>query len=260
MMDEATLRLGFFAGSLLVMGFIEHRYHYRTLVRNKAKRWLSNFGLVLLSTALLRLLLPFGVALWAQTTAGKSWGALGLVTWPGWIEIAIAVLFLDMVIYFQHRMFHRLPILWRLHRVHHADIDFDISTAVRFHPLEIFLSFLIKFWVVALIGASVEAVVIFEILLSSTSIFNHANFAFSDKIDFWIRKILVTPNMHRIHHSIEVQETDSNFGFSFTWWDKIFGTYTPRAKGDPLSMPIGLIEFRGESEAQFGQMLLQPFK
>jgi sterol desaturase/sphingolipid hydroxylase (fatty acid hydroxylase superfamily) len=230
------------------------RSHSRTL------RWTNNLGVVALDTLLVRLVLPtaaVGVALVAQS---KGWGLLSLVDWRLSVEVFIAVVALDLAIYLQHVLFHAVPSLWRLHRMHHADLDIDVTTGVRFHPIEILLSLLIKIAAVAALGAPPLAVLIFEVLLNATSMFNHGNVHMPSGVDRALRMILVTPDMHRVHHSVLPRETNSNFGFNFAIWDRLFGTYRPQPVAGQLGMTIGIEKFREPRELWLDRMLTQPFR
>jgi sterol desaturase/sphingolipid hydroxylase (fatty acid hydroxylase superfamily) len=182
------------------------------------------------------------------------------VALPWGLATLLSVLLLDLAIYAQHVLFHAVPVLWRLHRMHHADLDIDVTTGVRFHPAEIVLSMLIKLAVVGLIGAPGAAVLIFEVLLNATSMFNHSNVAMPPAVDRIVRLLVVTPDMHRVHHSIERRETNSNFGFNFPWWDRLFGTYRPQPEQGHEGMTIGIEIFRDPAELRLDRMLLQPLR
>ena len=257
---EPLVRLACFAGVFLLMAAWEIAAPRRTRAARRSVRWTSNLGVVALDTLLIRIVVPtavVGVALQAETA---HWGLLGLVSWPLWIKIAIAVVALDLTIYLQHVVFHAIPSLWRLHRMHHADLDIDVSTGVRFHPLEMLLSLVLKMVVVAGLGAPALAVLVFEILLNATSMFSHSNVRLPDGIDRIVRWIVVTPDMHRVHHSIEAVETNSNFGFNFSLWDRMFGTYRPAPAAGHLGMTVGIEQFRDPRELWLDRMLTQPFR
>jgi sterol desaturase/sphingolipid hydroxylase (fatty acid hydroxylase superfamily) len=256
---EGIIRLGAFVCCLLVFACWEIVAPRRTLLSSKVSRWLSNLGIVLLNTVVLRLLFPAAAAGLAITAGERNWGLLNNVQLPPGLSVVIAVIALDFAIYLQHVMFHAVPAFWRLHMIHHADLDFDVSTGVRFHPLEIILSMLIKFMVVVTLGPPVLAVLIFEILLNATSIFNHGNIRIPSAIDRWLRWLVVTPDMHRVHHSIVKNETNSNFGFSLPWWDRLFGTYRDQPAAGHERMVIGLEQFRDPRRLTLPWMLLQPF-
>jgi sterol desaturase/sphingolipid hydroxylase (fatty acid hydroxylase superfamily) len=221
-------------------------------------RWIHNLGLMLLNTALLRLLFPIGAvgaALWA---AKQGVGLLHLASWLAAVELVLAIVALDLVVYGQHVLFHSVPVLFRIHQVHHADIDFDVTLGSRFHPLEMLLSMGIKLGAVALIGASVSAVVLFETLLAVTSLFNHANVRIPHTVDRFLRWFVVTPAMHSVHHSADLADRDTNFGFSIPWWDRLFGTYRARARSE--RPPIGMPEFQFQARQTLGWMLALPFR
>ena len=259
--NEMLVRLGCFLGVMLLMMLWEIARPARKLRIAKHQRWLGNLSLVALDTLLLRLLFPaaaVGVAVFAQS---RGWGLLPLLDAPLWLEVLLAVVLLDLAIYLQHVMVHAVPLLWRLHRVHHADLDFDLSTALRFHPLEIILSMLIKFSLIVLLGPPVVAVLIFEVLLNGMAMFNHGNVHLPRRLEGPLRALLVTPDMHRVHHSREADETNSNFGFNLSIWDRLFGTYKSQAKAGQDGMQIGL---HGEDDprrvVRLDGLLLMPFR
>lgn len=259
MQHEAAWRLGIFLLAFVVLAGWQSWRPFRGVVA-PTRRWGRHLTLALLGSLLVRLVFPMAaVGIGAMVDAAE----LGLLQWlplPYVLIVALSVVLLDLAIYWQHRLFHRLPWLWRLHRMHHSDTGFDVSTAIRFHPVEIALSMLIKMGVVALLGAPALAVVLFEILLNATALFSHSDVHLPRAVDRPMRWLLVTPDMHRIHHSVERDETDSNFGFCLTWWDRLFGSYRPQSRKDPQSMPIGLEEFREESEQSLLAQLLQPLR
>ena len=198
-----------------------------------------------------------GFALFAEA---RQWGLFHQLAWPAWIEFFLALLILDLAIYLQHRVFHHVPILWRLHRMHHADLDVDVTTGARFHPIEILLSLGIKFVVVLAFGPSPVAVLLFEVILNATSMFNHSNVHMPPWLDHIVRWLVVTPDMHRVHHSVKRYETDSNFGFNFPWWDRLFATYRPEPEAGHDQMTLGIEQFRDPKELRLDRMLVQPFK
>ncbi len=260
MSDESAIRLGFFFGMLTLMGVWEWLAPRRTLTTSKNHRWRANLGIVFLDTVTVRLIVPttaVGMALLAQQ---RGWGLLNNLDLPGWLVLLIGVLALDCVIYLQHVMFHAVPALWRLHMMHHSDLDFDVTTGVRFHPIEIVLSMGIKLAAIVVLGPSALAVLVFEVVLNATSLFNHGNVQLPARLDRVLRLLVVTPEMHRVHHSILPRETNSNFGFSFPWWDRLFGTYRAQPKFGHLGMTIGLDQFRDPDTLNFSQLLLQPFR
>lgn len=256
---EAIIRLSVFAVVLLAMASAEHAFPRRPQ-RLSWRRWPGNLGLVAVSTGLLRLVAPagaVGIALWAEARGLGLFPALGA---PWWIAAAAAVLLLDLLIYFQHRVFHAVPLLWRLHRVHHADPELDASSGLRFHPVEILLSLAIKGAAVVALGAPPEAVLAFEVLLNATALFNHANVAIPAWLDRPLRWVLVTPDMHRVHHSEDRSETDSDFGFCLSCWDRIFGTYVAEPAKGQLGMVIGLEGLRADDQQRIDRLLTQPFR
>ena len=256
---EAALRLGLFLGVLALMLALQWRLPLRGDGR-WSRRQLTNASLVLIGTLLLRLVVPLLAVSWALEVSARGWGLLPLLGLPGWMVGALAVLLLDVAIYWQHRLFHRIPWLWRLHRVHHSDLAFDVTTGVRFHPLELLLSLLIKLAVIAALGAPAVAVVVFEILLSAGALFTHSDIALPARIDRAVRWLFVTPSMHRIHHSPLREETDSNYGFHLSLWDRLFASYRARPRTPEASMAIGLERWR-EPEAQgLWRLLRQPFE
>jgi sterol desaturase/sphingolipid hydroxylase (fatty acid hydroxylase superfamily) len=224
-------------------------------------RWASNLGLVLLNTVILRLLFPLAAVGVAAFAARNGWGLVNHFQVPFWLAVPLAVIAMDFVIWLQHVMVHAVPALWRLHRVHHADLDYDVTTGARFHPIEIILSMLIKFATIVVLGPPVVAVVIFEVLLNATAMFNHGNIRLPARLDKVLRRVVVTPDMHRVHHSIEDDETNSNFGFNLTWWDRLFGTYREAPRAGHTGMTIGIRDYRKPSQVdRLDGMLLLPFR
>ena len=258
--NETAVRLGFFVGIFALVALWELAAPRRTLTRSRWLRWYANIGIVALNTLLVRLIFPFAPVALAVVAADRGWGVLNLVAWPLWLEVVIAVLVLDLVIYLQHVMFHAVPALWRLHRMHHADLDFDVTTGSRFHTIEIALSMLLKFAAVVVLGPPALGVLIFEVLLNGTSMFNHGNLRLPPGLDRVLRWFLVTPDMHRVHHSDIAAETNSNFGFNLPWWDRLFGTYRAQPSLGHENMTIGLDAFRDDGELHLHRMLLQPFR
>uniref|UniRef100_A0A7C2K1F3 Sterol desaturase family protein n=1 Tax=Schlesneria paludicola TaxID=360056 RepID=A0A7C2K1F3_9PLAN len=258
---EIAVRLGFFGGILLVMTLWELAAPRRALTVRKAPRWASNLGLVAMNVVLARLLIPISAVAAAVLAESRGWGLLHQVEWPFWVEVTLAVLAFDLAIYLQHVMFHAVPALWRLHMVHHADLDFDVMTGLRFHTIEILLSALIKLAVVAVVGPAAVAVVIFEVLLNATSMFNHTNARMPGWLDGVLRWFVVTPDMHRVHHSVIRRETNSNFGFNFPWWDFLLGTYRAQPRDGHTAMTIGVSHLRDEQQAdRLLRMLAIPFQ
>ena len=257
---ELAIRLAAFAGVFSVMALWELLAPRRPLAVGRSPRWPSNLGILVADVLVVRLLLPTAAAGVALVAAERGFGLFHVIGLPFWLAAPIGFLALDLVIYGQHVMFHHVPWLWRLHRMHHADLDIDVTTGVRFHPVEILLSLVIKIATVALLGIPAAAVVCFEVVLNATSMFNHANASLPRWLDRVARLILVTPDMHRVHHSVLRQETDSNFGFNLPWWDRLFGTYRaePRAGHDGIT--IGLPVFRDPGELRLDRLLTQPFR
>jgi sterol desaturase/sphingolipid hydroxylase (fatty acid hydroxylase superfamily) len=257
---EPLVRLSCFAGLFALLALWELRAPRRAQEIGRTSRWPGNLGVVIVDTIVLRLLFPtaaVGVALLGEE---RGWGLLNNVAGPGWLEVVVAVVVLDLAIYLQHVLFHAVPLLWRLHRMHHADLEFDVTTGVRFHPVEIVLSMVIKLAVVAALGAPALAVLIFEVLLNATSMFSHSNIELPRRLDRVLRLFVVTPDMHRVHHSIERHETDSNFGFNLPWWDRLFGTYRSAPAAGHEGMTIGIPQFRDAKELRLDRMLLQPLR
>ena len=263
--DEGSWRLGIFVFMLLglyLWEFLSPRRKQSKLSSDikPNNRRINNIAVVIIDTILVRFLvplLPVGVALYATE---NSIGLFNIIDLPIWIVFPLSILMLDFIIYVQHRIFHAVPMFWRLHRMHHTDVEFDFTTAIRFHPIEIILSILVKLIFVLLLGSPAEAVIVFEILLSSAALFNHSNINIPKPIDKVLRLIIVTPDMHRVHHSVHRMETDSNFGFNIPWWDRFFGTYIAQPKDGHLDMSIGIEKFRDEKDSRIDQLLLQPFK
>src|SRR5262245_61598708 len=222
---ESTIRLTFFAGTLLLMSLWEALAPRRVWTTKRPARWFSNLALAVVNTLAVRFLVPVGAVGIALVAEERGWGLFHNVDVPSWLAVVLSVVALDLAIYIQHVMFHAVPLLWRLHMVHHADLDFDATTGVRFHTLEILLSLGIKAAAVVLLGAPAVAVVLFEVLLNLTSLFNHGNVRLPAWLDRVLRLVVVTPEMHRVHHSVLPRETNSNFGFNLPWWDRLFGTY-----------------------------------
>jgi sterol desaturase/sphingolipid hydroxylase (fatty acid hydroxylase superfamily) len=254
------IQLSCFAGVLVLMVVWELLAPRRPQSIKRLLRWPNNLGLVVLNTFVVRLLFPLtgvGAAFLAQT---KGWGFFNIVTAPAWLAIPGAVLLLDLAIYGPHVMFHAVPFLWRLHRMHHADLAFDVTTGLRFHPGEIVVSMLIKLAAVLVLGPAPVAVLTFEVLLNATSMFNHGNVRLPAQLDRLLRLLVVTPDMHRVHHSIDRRETDSNFGFTVPWWDRLFGTYRAQPALGHDRMTLGIDRFREPRELWLDRMLWQPLR
>ncbi len=257
---EIAIRLGCFLGVLALMAIWQFFTPRRKLTAGKPWRWTSNLLLVAINTGVVRVAIPITAVAAALAAESRGWGLFHLVDWPVWLEILLAVLVFDLAIYLQHVMFHAVPLFWRFHMVHHADLDIDVTTGLRFHTLEILLSALIKLGVVLVVGPAAVAVVAFEVLLNATSMFNHSNVLLPLWCDRVLRLLLVTPDMHRVHHSVIVRETNSNFGFNLPWWDYLLGTYRAQPEAGHEEMAIGLTQFRDEHQVErLPGMLLLPF-
>lgn len=242
--NEVPIRLGFFFGTFAIMALWEVAAPRRALTISKALRWANNLGLVVLNSLVLRLLFPAAAVGFAAFVQAEGWGLLSQLRLPAMAELLFALVVMDLAIYLQHVLFHAVPALWRLHRVHHADLDYDVTTGSRFHPLEIVLSMGIKFAVIAALGPPVAAVLLFEVILNAMSMFNHANVGLPQRLDRGLRLLLVTPDMHRVHHSIDDDEANSNFGFSLSWWDRLLGTYRAQPRHGHTAMTIGIRRYR----------------
>ena len=257
--NEVLIRLSFFTGIFFIVAVWELLAPRRQLQFSKSRRWYSNIGIVIVNSLVIRWgvsLLPVSLALLAQD---RSWGLFNNIASPDVIRIIVSFLILDCVIYLQHIMFHAVPLLWRLHRMHHTDLDYDVTTGTRFHPLEIIISLGIKLGIITVIGPPAIVVVTFEVVLNLTAMFNHGNIFIPSGIDKILRGLVVTPDMHRVHHSINPKETNSNFGFNFPWWDRLFGTYHAQPEKGHLEMTIGLNQFRDPQNLHLHHMLIQPF-
>ncbi|MEF2547490.1 sterol desaturase family protein [Aurantimonas sp. E1-2-R+4] len=258
--NEPLIRLSVFLGILLAMALWEVAAPRRRREIPRLLRWTNNLGVVVVDTLLVRLTFPIvavGLALLAEE---RGWGLFNIFEVPGWIAVIVAILALDLAIYLQHVMFHAVPALWRLHRMHHADLEFDVTTGLRFHPVEILLSMGIKLAVVAALGPPAVAVLIFEVLLNGTAMFNHSNIRIPLAVDRVLRLFVVTPDMHRVHHSIHPSETNSNFGFNVPWWDRLLGTYKAQPRDGHEAMTIGIEQFRTRRDLWLDRMLIQPVK
>jgi len=257
---EPWLRVGAFGGMLVLLLLAQDLWPRRTGDAHRRRRQGTNLAIVFIDVLCVRLLIPLGAtgtAIWADV---HGYGLLQRVAWPPVLEGALAFLALDGLIYWQHRLFHRIPLFWRLHRMHHSDLEFDATTGVRFHPVEILLSMLIKMAAVVALGAPAVAVIVFEIALNATSMFNHANLRLPLPVDRALRRLIVTPDMHRVHHSVHRREHDSNYGFNLSWWDHLFRSYTDQPAEGHLPMRIGLHAFRDDAEQELASLLVQPLR
>ena len=260
MTNEAIWRLGIFFGVLVVMSLGESLAPRRQRTVRQGRRSLNNLLLVLVNTIVVRLvpiLSAVGAATWAER---QGIGLLHGVDGPVWLEMVVVVFLFDLLIYGQHVVSHHVPMLWRFHQVHHADLDLDATSGLRFHPVEIALSMGVKSIAAVLLGATAEAIVVFEIILNATAVFNHSNLRLPLWLDRWLRRVIVTPDMHRVHHSILMEETNSNYGFSCPWWDRLFGTYRDQPEADHATIELGIASKRSEEETvTLGAMLNMPF-
>ena len=262
MENEIIVRLSIFLLLFATLAFMEATFPKRKRVQSQTSRWFTNWALVIIDTLCLRVVaiaIPFVASLAAYDAQLQGWGVLNFLILPSWLEIIIAILVLDFAIWLQHLITHKVPFLWKIHRVHHADRDMDVSTAIRFHPFEIALSMGLKILLIYALGPAVLAVIIFEIILNGSSMFNHANLAIPKKFDRALRWLFVTPDMHRIHHSVRREEHDTNFGFSLSVWDKLFKTYKSEPLDGHLNMNVGL-DWQDNSTAKLWWTLLLPFK
>lgn len=257
---EPLIRVSVFAGIFALMAAWEIVAPRRERRLARGTRWPGNIGVVILDTLLVRLLFPTTAVGLALIAEARGWGLIPALGLPAWAAVPLAVMALDLAIYLQHVLFHAVPALWRLHRMHHADTEIDVTTGARFHPIEIGLSMAIKLGTIAALGTPAVAVLLFEVLLNATSMFNHSNVRMPVRLDRVLRWIVVTPDMHRVHHSILVRETNSNFGFNLPWWDRLFGTYRDQPAAGHAAMTIGIDQFRELAEQRLDKMLTQPFR
>ena len=260
-MNESRWRLTCFAGTLLVMALLEWLAPRKQRVVARSPRWLAHLGLVAINTVATKLLIPLSAVAAASWAHAHNWGLLHHVQWPVWVEFTLSLVLLDLAIYGQHVLSHHVPLLWQLHKVHHADLDLDVTSGIRFHTLEILLSAVFKLGLVVVLGPSGLAVIVFEIVLNAASLWSHSNVRLPLGIDRWLRLILVTPDMHRVHHSVLVDETNSNYGFQLPWWDFLFGTYKAQSQAGHEEMVIGLESPRDEKEVvRLTGLLAMPFR
>lgn len=262
--SEGLIRFSAFAGVFIVMALLEMALPKRDLSQPKSHRWFTNILIAGVDSLVVRLMSMLAVPLVALAAAlyaeSRGWGLFNVVSLPIWLEFVVAIIVLDFAIYVQHVASHKIPVLWRLHQVHHSDVDIDVTTAIRFHPIEIALSMLYKIVLVFLLGPAAVAVVAFEVLLNGCAMFNHANVALPKWLDSILRTFLVTPDMHRVHHSIIHRETDSNYGFSLSIWDKMFRTYNAQPQDGHLGMTIGLDTYQDDRPTRFSWSILLPFR
>jgi sterol desaturase/sphingolipid hydroxylase (fatty acid hydroxylase superfamily) len=261
---DDLLRFAVFAGVFLVMAAVEFFWPKRKLIASKGRRWLTNIGISVTAGVLIRLMataiVPIAAVAVAFYAEDHQIGLLNHAPWPAWVKVAVSLVLLDLAIWAQHLASHKIPVLWRLHKVHHADRDIDVTTAVRFHPIEIGLSMLWKIVVVLVLGAPPLAVFLFEVILNACAMFNHANVALPSWADAILRLVVVTPDMHRVHHSVRRREHDSNYGFNLSLWDRLFRTYTAQPEGGHQGMTIGLNTYQTEEPSKLGWSLVLPFR
>lgn len=254
------MRLAAFLSVLAIMALWEIAAPRRRRDIPRVIRWTNNLALVVIDTAILRLTFPILAVGLAVTAEDRGWGLFNTVEVPFWATVLVSMLLLDIAIYLQHVMFHAIPALWRLHRMHHADLEFDATTGLRFHPIEILISTVFKLAVVAALGPPAVAVLLFEVILSTTALFNHANISLPPSVDRWLRWIVVTPDMHRVHHSVDPRETNSNYGFNLPWWDRLLRTYVAQPAKGHNGMEIGIEQFRTTRDLWIDRMLVQPIR
>jgi len=257
--NEATIRMTFFISIFFIFALLELIIPRRPLITSKTSRWFANIGIVIINTVVLRFLVPaggVGISVWV---AKQGWGVFNYMEWPFWVEVILSVILLDFIIYLQHLMFHSVPLLWRLHMIHHADLDIDLTTGNRFHPIEIIISIGIKAAAISILGVPPVGVIIFEVLLNGMAMFNHGNIYIPLGIDRLLRLVVVTPDMHRVHHSVFPSETNSNFGFNLSWWDRLMGTYRAQPTKGHEGMVIGLNQFRDPTRLTLPWIMALPF-
>lgn len=259
-MSEATIRLSLFIGLFLFFTVMEYYVPRRELRPVKTKRWFTNWAIVIIDSILVRLLFKtaaVGGAIWA---ASNNIGLFNLIAVPYWLAFAVSFIVMDFAVWLSHVASHKIPIFWKVHRMHHSDVDIDVTTAIRFHPIEIILSMIWKFAIVLALGAPAAAILVFEIVLNGGAMFNHSNWKLPLWVDKYLRLIIVTPDMHRVHHSTEREETDSNYGFNFSIWDRMFNTYIDQPKLGHNKMQIGLSEWQDEAPTKLDWSLMVPFR
>lgn len=259
-LDENSLRLGAFAGVFVVMALAEWLMPKKKRTQPIARRWLTNWGIIVADAVIIRLVMPILPVAVAFYATSNNWGLLNWLALSDWLAVLVGFIILDFAIWLQHLLSHKIPILWRLHQVHHADRDIDVSTALRFHPIEILLSLFYKMAWILVLGTPAMAVFLFEAILNGAALFNHANVRFSAKLDAVLRLLIVTPDMHRVHHSVIPQETNSNYGFNLSVWDRWFGTYIAQPKKGHEEMTIGLSHYQSDKPSRFSWAMLLPFR
>lgn len=255
---EIIIRLIIFLSIFTAVALFELKSPCRKLTTSKKFRWINNLAIVIGNPLLLRLVFPFLAVDMAVTAHERGWGLLNILELPSWLEIIAGIILMDLVIYLQHVMFHAVPLFWRLHMMHHADLDYDLTTGLRFHPIEIMLSMGIKISAIYVFGPPIISVLLFEIILNGMAIFNHGNIKIPMQLDRFLRYFIVTPDMHRVHHSVIIRETNSNFGFNLSWWDRLFGTYKAQPEKGHVGMTIGLSQFRDPQKLTLPWLLILP--
>nr|WP_274612481.1 MULTISPECIES: sterol desaturase family protein [Vibrio] len=258
--DPSWIRLGFFLGVLLLCALWENKLPRKTLTASRGFRWVNNLSLVAVNSLIVALVMPIAAFQAAIIAQEQQWGLFNLLSLPAWLNVLLAVILLDFVIYVQHVVFHYVKPLWKLHRMHHADLDIDVTTGARFHPIEIIISMGVKIATVFIFGVSPIAIVVFEIVLNASAMFNHSNAKLALSADQKLRNVIVTPDMHRVHHSVIAKETNSNFGFFLSVWDRLFGTYRAQPELGHDDVVIGIPEIRNEAEQRLDKLLTQPFR
>jgi sterol desaturase/sphingolipid hydroxylase (fatty acid hydroxylase superfamily) len=259
MNGETAVRLGSFLMIFIAVALWELRAPRRPLTISKGSRWFANLAITVINPMLVHVVFPVAATGMALAARQHGWGLLNNINLPYALQLIIGIVVLDFVIYLQHVMFHAVPTLWRLHMMHHADLDYDLTTGLRFHPLEIVLSMLIKLAAIVALGPPVAAVLIFEIVLNGMAMFNHGNIKVPLAVDRWLRYFVVTPDMHRVHHSVIIRETNSNYGFNLSCWDRLLGTYRPQPARGHDAMTIGLSQFRDPQKLTLPRLLTLPF-
>lgn len=260
MEHELYIRLSVFLIAFIAFAVWERRAPRRLRTRPIVERWINNVGLVVIDTVVLRILFPMAAVGMAIAAQENNWGLLNNLDLPFWMAVVLGAVALDLVIYLQHVLFHAVPAFWRLHMIHHTDLDYDLTTGIRFHPVEIVLSMLIKFATVAALGPPAVAVLIFEVVLNASAMFNHGNIRLPEKWDRILRRVIVTPDMHRVHHSVVKRETNSNYGFNLSVWDRLFGTYRAAPEAGHENMTIGLTQFRDPAQLSLARLLWLPVR
>lgn len=258
--DPSWIRLGCFVGVLLLCTLWENVLPRKVLTVSRAFRWVNNLSLVALNSVVIALVMPIAAFQAAVIASEHQWGLFQSLSLPDWLNVLLSIILLDFIIYVQHVIFHRVPVLWKLHRMHHADLDIDVTTGARFHPIEILISMVIKIGAVFMLGVSPIAIVMFEIILNASAMFNHSNAKLALPVDAWLRKAIVTPDMHRVHHSVIPRETHSNFGFFLSVWDRMFSTYRAQPELGHEHVVIGLPDIRDKQEQRLDKLLTQPFR